>query len=48
MHKPFYLRDDIDGRYASRKERGRVLANIQDSVNESIQGLKNCFKKNKD
>ena len=38
-------RDDIDRLYVSRKERGRGLTNTEDSVNESIQWLKDYIKK---
>ena len=35
MHKALHPRDDIDRLYVSRKEGGRVLASIEDSVNAS-------------
>ena len=40
MHKALYLRDDVDRLDMSRKKRGRRLTSIQDSVNASIQRLK--------
>ena len=39
MHKALHHRDDVDRLYVSRKERGRKLASIEDSVNASIQRL---------
>ena len=39
MHKALHSRDDVDGLYVSRKERGRGLASIEDSVDASIQQL---------
>ena len=40
MHKALHPRDDVDRLYVSRKERGRGLASIEDSVDASIQRLK--------
>ena len=37
MHKGLHPRDDVDGLYVSRKEWGRGLASIKDSVDASIQ-----------
>ena len=37
MHKALYPRDDLDRLYVLRKEGGRGLANIEDSVDASIQ-----------
>ena len=37
MHKALHPRDDVDRLYVSRKERGRKLASIEDSVDASIQ-----------
>ena len=37
MHKAFHPRDDVDRLYVSRKEWGRGLASIEDSVDASIQ-----------
>ena len=39
MHKALHPRDDVDKLYASRKEGGRGLASIEDSVDASIQQL---------
>ena len=39
MHKALHPRDDVDRLYVSRKEGGRGLANIEDSVDASIQPL---------
>ena len=39
MHKALHPRDDVDRLYVSRKEGGRGLANIEDSVEASIQQL---------
>ena len=36
MHKALHPRDDVDRLYVSRKEGGRGLASIEDSVNTSI------------
>ena len=40
IHKALHLRDDVDRLYVSRKEGGRGLTSIEDSVDESIQRLK--------
>ena len=37
MHKALHPRDDVDGLYVSRKEGGRGLTSIGNSVNASIQ-----------
>ena len=37
IYKALHPRDDVDRLYMSRKEVGRGLTNIQDSVNASIQ-----------
>ena len=37
MHKALHPRDDFDRLYVSRKERGRGLASVEDSVDASIQ-----------
>ena len=37
MHKALHPRDDVDRLYVSRKEGGRGLASIEDSVDESIR-----------
>ena len=39
MHKALHLRDDVDRLYVPRKEGGRGLASIEDSVDTSIQRL---------
>ena len=39
MHKAFHSRDDVDRLYVSRKEGGRGLGSIEDSVDASIQQL---------
>ena len=40
VHKALHPRDDVDRLYVSRKEGGRGLASIEDSVDASIQRLK--------
>ena len=40
MHKALHPRDDVDRLYVPRKEGGRGLASIEDSVDASIQRLK--------
>ena len=45
MHKALPPREDVDRLYISRKEGGRVLVNIEDSVNASIQPLENYIEK---
>ncbi len=39
MDKTLHLRDDIDIRYESRTEGGRGLADIEDSIDASTQGV---------
>ena len=39
MHKALHPRHDVERLYVSRKEGGRGLANIEDSVDTSIQQL---------
>ena len=39
MHKASHPRDDVDRLYVSRKEGGRGLASLEDSVDASIQRL---------
>ena len=39
MHKALHLKDDVDRLYVPRKEGGRGLASIEDSVDTSIQRL---------
>ena len=48
IHKALHPRDEINRQYVSRKERGRGLASLEDSVDVSIQGLKDCIKKCKE
>ena len=38
-HKALPTKDDVDRLYVSRKEGGRGLASIEDTVNASIQRL---------
>ena len=45
MHKALHPRDDVDRLYVSRKEGGRGLASIEDSVDASIQRLEDCIQK---
>ena len=45
MHKAFHPRDDVDRLYVSRKEGGRGLASIEDSVDTMIQRLEDSIKK---
>ena len=45
MQKPLHPRDDVDRLYESRKEGGRGLASIVDSVDTSIQQLKDYIEK---
>ena len=44
-NKALHPRDDVDRLYVSRKEGGRRLASIEDSVNASIQQLKDYIEK---
>ena len=45
MHKALHLRYDVDRLYVSRKEGGRGLAIIKDSVDASIQWLEDYIEK---
>ena len=45
MHKALHPRDDVDRLYVLRKEGGIGLAGIEDSVDSSIQRLKDYIKK---
>ena len=45
MHNALHPRDDVDRLYVSKKKGGREIASIQDSVDTSIQRLKDYFKK---
>ena len=48
MHKALHLIDDIDRLYGSRKEGGRRLASIKDSVDTSIRQLIEYIKKSQE
>ena len=45
MHKALQPRDDVDRQYISRKEGGRGLASIEDSVDASMQRLEDYIEK---
>ena len=45
MHKALHPRDDVDSLYVSRKEGGRGLASIENSVDASIQRLEDYIEK---
>ena len=45
MHKALHTRDDVDRLHVSRKEGGRGLASIEDSVDASIQRLEDYMQK---
>ena len=45
MHKALHPRDDVDRLYVSRKEGGRGLISIEDSVDASIQRLKDYIER---
>ena len=45
MHKALHPRDDVDRLYVSRKEGGRGLASIEDSVDASLQRLEDYIQK---
>ena len=45
MHKVLHPRNDVDRLYVSRKEGGRGLASIEDSVDASIQQLADYIEK---
>ena len=45
MHKALHPRDDVDWLYVSRKEGGRRLASIKDSIDASIQWLEDYIEK---
>ena len=45
MHKALHPRDNVDRLYVSRKEEGRGLGSIEDSVDASIQQLKDYVQK---
>ena len=45
MHKALHPKDDVDRLYVPRKEGGRWLASIEDSVDTSIQRLEDYIEK---
>ena len=45
MHKSLHPRDVVDRLYVSRKEEGRGLASIENSVDASIQQLEDYIQK---
>ena len=45
MHMTLHPRDDVDRLYVPRKEGGRGLASIEDSVDTSIQRLEDYIEK---
>ena len=45
MHQALHSRDDVDRRYVSKKEGGRGLASIEDTVDASIQRLEDSLEK---
>ena len=45
MHKALHPRDDIDRLYVSRKQGGKGLASIEDTVDASIQRLEDYIEK---
>ena len=45
MHKALHPRDDVDRLYVSRKQGGRGLASIEDTVDASIQQLEDYIEK---
>ena len=45
MHKALHPRDEVDRLYVSRKEGGRGLASIEDTVDASIQRLEDYIEK---
>ena len=45
MHQALHSKDDVDRLYVSRKEGGRGLTGIEDSVNASRQGLEDYKEK---
>ena len=48
MHKALHNRDDVNRLYVSRKEGGKGLASIEDSVDASIQRLENYIGKHEE
>ena len=47
MHKALHPKDDTDRQYVSRKEEGRGLTSINDSINALIQRLEEYIKKDR-
>ena len=47
MHKALYPRDDVDRLYVPRKEGGRGLASIEDSVDTSMRRFEDYIEKHK-
>ena len=45
MHKALHTRDNVDRLYVCRKEGGRGLASIEDTIDASIQRLKDSREK---
>ena len=45
IHKALHPRDDVDRLYVSRKEEGRELTSIEDTVDASIQRLEDYMEK---
>ena len=45
MHKALHPRDDVNRQYVSRKDGGRGLAIIEDTVDASIQRLEDYIEK---
>ena len=45
IHKALHPRDDVDRLYVSKKEGGRGLASIEDTVDVSIQRLEDYIEK---
>ena len=45
MHKALHPRDDVDRLYVPRKERGRGLSSIEDSLDTPIQRLEDYIEK---
>ena len=45
MHKALHPRDDVNRLYVSRKEGGRGLTSIEDTVDASIQRLEDYVEK---
>ena len=45
MHKALHPRDDVDRLFVSRKEGGRGIASIEDSVDASIPRLEDYIQK---